>query len=741
MIDSHLFQSRGDAGLNMSSNRQQRGLIRFGVFEADVESRTLRKAGARIRLQEKPFRVLEMLLGRPGEVVAREAFHEQLWPGEEFGEFDLGLNQAVKKLRQALNDSADSPRWIETIPKIGYKFLAPVVVTDPGLADLRPSRPSSAELLLWSGLAACAVLAFLAGFGLIGRSGARAVSDAPNPGPVRKFTLDLEHAVGEVALSPNGRYLAYTRVLSAVHGIGSLWLRDLQTGETRSLVEEPVVHHAFWSPDSNLLGFAVTEPGGRYSIGKIEARGGTRVKLCERPMGLGFTGGAWHPNSESIVVTTRPAALYELPSRGGVLKLLFRPEQADKDVGYFHPSWLSLEQGGPAVVFSRGKSLQDLELLLYRPDSGSEPAKLGAGFAPAFSPTGHLLHFGNANDVWALPFSIASMSSAGRAFLVAEAPEIQAPTVARDGTLAYIRVRETGQMQLLWRDRTGREIETAGAPQTYIGQPSLAADGIRVAVSGGKGFGEDVYIHDLRRPRLERLTFSEGRDSNSVWSPDGKEIVFASFRDGSADLFIMMADGSTEATKFFGTEREEIPADWSSDDRYILFNVTNPGSKKDLSYIERQENGSWSEPRDFLKTDAVERVATFSPNNRFVAYVSDESGRDEIYVRPFPPGEGVWQISRHGGGQPRWSPDGSELFYVENETLFAVPVKTDRVFSAAESKALFTSPNLESLYPVQSYDVAPDGRRFVMVARTETPKHTIQIVQNWYEEFRGHETD
>ena len=312
------------------------------------------------------------------------------------------------------------------------------------------------------------------------------------------------------------------------------------------------------------------------------------------------------------------------------------------------------------------------------------------------------------------------------------------PSMARDGSLAYLKVLHTGQQQLLWRDRQGTESGKIGQPQNRILLPSISPDGQRVAALGVQDNNGDVWIHDVRRPIKTRLTFAPGQDYSARWSATSNEIIFNSTRGGDRALFITSADGSSEAKELFDTPgQEDNPHDWSRDGRFLILHISDPDSGRDLWYLERKDDGSWSDPVEFLKTPFEERVAFFSPEGRFVAYVSNESGRDEVYVRPFPPGGGKWQVSESGGTQPRWSRDGKEIFYVEGDTLIAVSVNTKPTFSVGAMERLFSDSHLANAFPQQTYDVAADGQRFVMVDNLGDPQYTIHVVQNWFEEFRA----
>ena len=296
----------------------------------------------------------------------------------------------------------------------------------------------------------------------------------------------------------------------------------------------------------------------------------------------------------------------------------------------------------------------------------------------------------------------------------------------------------------MWRDREGKKLDVIGQPQDLILFPALSPDGRQVAVRGTEDNNVDVWVHEVGRSLKRRLTFDAAIDSRPIWSPSGKEITFRSARgEGYDNIYIRPADGTGEPALLVGTALDKRPNDWSPDGKYLLYSVNGEETGWDLWYLRRKKDGSGFEPVPFLQTSFSERAAKFSPDGRFVAYVSDESGRNEVYVRPFPGGDGKWQLSGNGGAQPRWSKDGKELFYVERDTLMAVAVATTLSFTSGAATRLFQDAYLLGL-DASRYDVSGDGRRFVLpepVAGAEEKPPSIHIVQNWYEELRDREQE
>ena len=255
----------------------------------------------------------------------------------------------------------------------------------------------------------------------------------------------------------------------------------------------------------------------------------------------------------------------------------------------------------------------------------------------------------------------------------------------------------------------------------------------------------DIWVHYLIRSSKTRLTFGDNFEAYPAWSPSGREIDYR--QSGRPDRIMRRAaNGTGEAVALVESQGSLFYPDWSRDGRYLVYEENNPETEGDIRSIELGTDGQAGEPVTILGSRADERLPKVSPDARFLAYRSDESGRHEVYVRPFPAGVGRWQVSVNGGSRPRWRSDGNELYYVEGTTLMAVPVSTEQRFTLGQPQALFESPDLAA--PTgrgAQYDVSPDGQRFVMVAPVqvgsdeEAAPPTIRVVENWYGEFRDRE--
>ena len=556
---------------------------------------------------------------------------------------------------------------------------------------------------------------------------------------LRRFALTPEDFRGEAVISPNGKHIAYL----AGTDQPTIWVRDLDREEPRELPGTAGARNfgLFWSPDSQFIGFAAGN-----ELKKILLQGGPAITLCPLPAG-GFWGGSWSPDGNVIAFSTALLPqIYEVRAQGGDPKLLFEPEQSEKALGNLRPWFLPGKATARGIVFTRGGLLTDTDIVFKNLETG-EFSVLAEGGYPVFSPTGHIVYQRDVTrgGVWALPFSIEKLKPTGEPFPIVE--NVALPSVAIDGTLVSVDALGSAQQQLVWLDRTGRKLGTIGQPQQRIQNPALSPDGGRVVVSGiEEGANQDIWVHEVDRALKTRLTFDPGRDLIPKWSRSGEEVVFSSGRAGNLDIFSRAADGSGEPASLVSTPRPEFPSDWSPDMKYFLYVAQYPETGLDIWYLERKEQGGGFDSQPFLQTSFSEFLSRLSPDGRFVAYLSDESGRLEVYVRPFPQGGGKWQVSANGGNFHRWSKDGRELFYVEGETLMSVAVSTTDGFSAGSAKPLFARPGL-AVGASSTFDVSPDGQRFVVVEDVESEEGkeakppSIHVVENWFEEFKDRAQD
>ena len=365
---------------------------------------------------------------------------------------------------------------------------------------------------------------------------------------------------------------------------------------------------------------------------------------------------------------------------------------------------------------------------------------LGPGELPFYSPSGHLLYQSGPTtyELWALPFSLDTLQATGPAFPIASNGRL--PMVASDQTLFYL---DTGvpSETLVWLDRRGTRLAAVGKPTTGILYPRLSPDGRRAVISALESGNRDLFVYDLARNTKNRFTFDPAGDWAPAWTHSGKGITFASARSGDGDIFRKSADGVGEPESLVSTALREFDHEWSSNGQFLVYNIVTPDSSHDIWYAKRKADGRLEDSVRFLQTPFSERVGSLSPNGRYLAYSSNQPGQFEVYVRTFPQGRGGGHVSVNGGTQPRWSRDGTELFYVKDEALWSVPVETKGEFTAGTPVKLFDHPGLLYGGASAQYDVSANGQFLVKENVAQGTPSSIRIVQNWYEQFRDREKD
>jgi serine/threonine protein kinase/Tol biopolymer transport system component len=663
---------------------------------------------------------------------------------ESAKEVSKELRTLAEKLKSGRSTILSATQMTGAVPATmtGAHTLNPAAALPPDSVVVR--RGSQQALQALAVLATFALL--VVGFLYFSRS-------APEPSEklLRRFSIDEAGLVG-AQISPDGKYIAYT---ANTVGKSGLWLRNLATETSRELPGTEGIAGAlgraglFWSADSSSLGFSSGPNNGpnNYELKRVSIDGGSPLKLCELPTKNPveyFMGGTWSPDGERIVFSSG-GRLYEVAARGGQPQVLF--DSGDDPRPYSsYPHFLPPGQGPAALVYTTGiTDWGNQNFSVLNLESG-ERWDLGPGRQPVFTVSGYLVHGSSASNdsgLWALPFSLATLEPTGDDFPISVGGEMA--SLSRDGTLTYQDQTgsEMGMKNLVWRDHSGEMIEEVGQPQPGLREFALSPDRRWVATTVDEP--ASIWIHDLNRATTTRLTFSNegpGGENRPSWAPSGKEISYVTTETPNR-LMRRMVDGSGEPSLLVESEFATVNADWSRDGRYVVFSgASGTGTRSDILYVELVARGGPFQPQVFLSTPSGESNPKLSPDGRFVAYVSNESGQREVYVRPFPSGDGRWQVSGSGGEQPRWRNDGKELFYVENDTMMmAVPASTGQKLTFGQPQMLFESEDLNFRGGAQTqYDVSADGQRFLTSTFADTDTSpTIHIVLNWSEEFRDRE--
>ncbi|MCL4522999.1 MAG: hypothetical protein M1451_03675, partial [Acidobacteria bacterium] len=558
------------------------------------------------------------------------------------------------------------------------------------------------------------------------------LKSSPLESPVRKFELtvpDLGHGSGlhdSFAISPDGKHIAY---LSNDH----VWIRALDRLEPREVPGSAGAEIPFWSPDSAYVGFAANG-----KLWKSPAAGGETTAICDLRGGLiGGSAASWGEDG-NIVFTRGSTGLLQVSARGGDPRSLLDVDtKTEQDL--HQPQILP---GGRGIIYVPHPKGQSASLLmLYSKGKKKFLLQLEGQsiWNPVYSSTGHILFRRQPTNagIWALPFSLSKLEVAGEPFLVA--PSAENPSVAADGTLIYEQVTGGGQTQLVWMNRSGQAIGNIGQPQPRQTFPALSPDGLRVAVSADEGENSDIWIHDAARNTKTRLTFDAVAESAPAWSARGDQVAFQTVpAQGNFAIAAKAADGAGDAKEL--AKPGTVPS-LSRDGKFLVYSLLGPETDFDLFYVPLVGD---RKPVPFLQTKARETGPQVSPDGRFVAYQSNESGVEEIFIKLFPSGEGKWQVSVHGGNWPRWNRKGDRLYYAEGNTIMEVEVTAHPALRLSTPKKLFSHVFSGVSRPFgwpDSFDVAGDGQKFVLVQpvleqHSKTRDPAITVVENWFAEFK-----
>jgi len=617
----------------------------------------------------------------------------------------------AKQPRQRFHDIADARIDIEEVMA--------------GKGDLLESATSAAigetgfHRRQWLVAGAIVFVALLLGLGL----GRMFVRNPPSP-QVVKFDLNIPD-VRSASLSPDGSRIVYATG-------EALAVRELSSLDPRALPGTEGGLRPFWSPDSEWIVY-----GARGKLWKIDAQGNPPTMICELPEGdwSSGAGAAWLPDG-SIIFTTGNTGLYRVSAQGGDPKLALEPE-SDLEIDFHDVQPLPDGKGVLFVTHRTGEGASYDTISVFTGEERYDVFQIAGQDIrdPSYSPTGHILYNRRPTNpgIWAVPFSVADMKTTGEPFRVTEGATL--PTVSSNGTVVYIPQSNARVGQMAWVDRNGGVLGTLGEPHELFPMPAISPDGARVAVCAVEGSQWDVWIHELSRGTRTRLTFN-GEANDAVWTPDGTALIYY---DGNSSTDFVLKRRPADGTD----EPEELGPGWfpspSVDGRYLAYTRRTEGGTSDLWYMDLQ-NGS--EPTQFLATDAFEFFPRLSPDGRYVAYVSNESGRQEVYVKRFPSGEGKWQVSVDGGVWPQWSADGSRLFFAGGDDILEVEVTLDPTIRLGTPSTLFTRQSFG--YPMPAglppgFAVSPEGDRFLVVQPVEDDSfdRSVTVVLNWFEEFRA----
>jgi Tol biopolymer transport system component len=573
------------------------------------------------------------------------------------------------------------------------------------------------ERLAWFAAALAAAAAVVLGVGFLMRAPAE-------PRQVR-FEIAAPEGLSYVdspRISPDGHTVAFRA--TDPDGTTSIRLRPLDSIEVRPLAgtDNAQEGRPIWSPDSRHIAFFA---GGKLK--KVSVEGGPSQTICDAPTGAD---GTWSTSGQILYDGATGDPIRAVAAGGGTPRDVVAMSSDDSQLNVAWPEFLP---DGERFLYLEANASNEAKLMLGHLD-GSPPSPLVESDSRVqYVEPGYLLYVRESTLV-AQPFDAGSGELAGDPRPLAD--QVDASNVGQadfsastNGTLIY-RTLATSERQMLWRDRAGRELDAIGE-MDWFGAFAASPDGTRLAVDtyDEPSDQRDVWIYDLKRGARSRFTFDPAMDINPLWSPDGRRVVFSSNRSGTYDLYVKDASGAGEEQPLLAVGELVHACDWSRDGRHIALMRRGAGTSWDIWALPMDGSG---EPFPVVQTQFIDGRPSFSPDGRWIAYESDESGRPEIYVRQFPDPGGRWQVSTSGGSDPRWSADGREIFYLDtDDRVVSVAVGTADAFTAALPEVLFEAPVYQRIQR-NRYAVADSGDRFLLLSPLATQTiPPMTVVLNW----------
>jgi serine/threonine-protein kinase len=590
--------------------------------------------------------------------------------------------------------------------------------------------PSWKRPVTWSVLGLLVVLSALTG----GLTVWRLIRTPLSSPPLNRLAVPLQSAAPlesktlhpAVALSPDGTHLVYVARRS---DSTQLYLRPMDQFEATPIPGTEGGSGPFFSPDGRWVGFFADG-----MLKKVSLLGGSPLRICEVPSAM-VRGASWGGDDTIVFSWLASMGLLRVSAKGGIPK-------AVTEAGSHSYLWPEILPGGRDILFTsiaRGR-FADARIGVLSLETGETKFLDVLGSNAHYAPSGHVV-FARAGALLAVPFDLEQRESIGEPMIVVEDvmgnPSTGAGhfSISGAGDLAYVGgAVDAAESTLVWVDRRGKE-EPLPLPQGVYEDPRLSPNGQRLAVTVNSN---DIWVYDVNRGTPIRLTFDEAVEHEPIWTPDEKRITFSSNRDGTPNLFWRLADGSGEAEQLTKSEYAHYANAWSPDGKVLIYTTTSDRIGGVDTWLFRLDNGMNDRKTEpFINTPHSEWSAKFSPNGRWVAYLSDEMGQAEVYVRPYPERDPKIPISTGGGVEPVWARDGRELFYRNGDKMMVVSITVEPTFIPSKPEMLFEGQYRLSAPGYPYYDVAPDGQRFVMIKASgvrSAPTY-VNVVLNWFEEL------
>jgi Tol biopolymer transport system component/predicted Ser/Thr protein kinase len=617
---------------------------------------------------------------------------------------------------QSAADLTRELRWIgEAGSQVGVS--APIVA----------GRGKRAQIITAASVMIAAIVGSLATWRLIRL-------DAAPPSSVVRATITLpanaafvpsgRFTPANIAVSPDGTRVAYA---GTAGDNSKLYLRLLDRLEIAPVAGTEHALNPFFSPDGEWIGFFADG-----KLKKVRVGGGSPVALCDTTT---LFGAAWGDDGTIVFAGSLSGGLSRVAANGG------QPQALTKvDKGELAHRWPAFVPGSREILFAVGSdaaSWGDARIAIQSLDSNEHRILLDSGTAPSFAPTDQIV-FARAGSLFGVRLDSARGAAVGSPVPVVQGVMMDTLSgraqyaLSTNGTLVYVPGGEENvQRSLIWVDRRGSAQPLSVAPRGFE-RPRISPDGQQVALTIREG-DADVWVFALERGTLTRLTHEIGEDESPVWNPDGRRVTYSSTRGQSRVTLSKAADGSGAEEQLFVTPRHQHLDGWTPDGHALLTEEIT-GVESDLFAA---DIGDKTITKAYLRTPFNKRGARLSPDGHWMAYASDESGRNEVYVQAFPQLSEKWTISTDGGIEPVWARSGRELFYRKGDKMMAVDVRMAPAFAANSPHALFDDQYARLVWGEADYDVSPDGQRFLMITGEPQPLlNELQLVVNWLAELK-----
>lgn len=679
--------------------------LAFGPFLLDTRARRLLKDGLAVTITVKAFDTLTALVQQAGRVVEKDDLMHRVWPDTVVEESNL--SQQIFLLRKLLGEAPKDPRYIATVPRRGYRFVATVTeVTDAVEAAAGPGDPVS-------------------------RANAVTVRGLDGDGPTLRLTLAIEAdaplalgACPPFCVSPDGRLFAY---IASVDDTTALFLRRLDRTDAVRVTDTQGAYSPFFSPDSRWVGFFA---GARLK--KVRVSGGSPLAICDA--GDECRGASWSCGNDIVFAPTPASGLTLVGAESSTRRQMTALDFAQGERTH---RWPHLLPNGVDLLFTvahaGSASFDDADVMIASIETGERRRLLRHATCARYVPTGHIVYM-RAGSMMAVPFDANRRMVTGSAVPVVDRVMTQ-PTgaghfaFAETGSLIYL----TGearrvQQQLVKIDADGG-VHGVPVPQQAIEEPRLSPDGRKLAI-GIRAATNDIWVYDFARSTLTRVTF-DADNFAAVWTPDAARLTFSSNRAGPCQIYWRPADGAGPDERIVGSDYDLVPGPWSRDGDVLIFTEYHPETGASIWMCSPLKGTA---PRPLLRSRFNEYSPALSPDNHWLAYTSDESGRAEVYVVSFPTLDRKVQISIDGGAEAIWARDGRRLYYRRGSSIMSVDIGDGPELVASSAQQRCEGPYLSgAMTGLPNYDVTAEGD-FLMIRQDaeQARPEQLSVIVNWF---------